>query len=260
MISIDELDDEQEGKPLSWLGDLDPRQLSALLGRSAVHPDLGTVWRKPYECAVEKDVADNGRLTFRISTGSEDRAGDTVAADGWYFKNYRKNPIVLFDHDYGVVGGSPPAQGKTVAYGVKDDALFATVEFHRKWKFNEELYQMYRGGYMKAASVGFWPLVRPEERDTSKGGRGFNFPKNDLLEWSLVAVPMNAEAYQLAARKGIIRQRTSEYLQALTTEIESQDSPNEHARAQEDEQITAATRKLAGATAAAIYLTRRNGA
>ncbi len=105
----DQFDDTTpHGKALAWMGALEPKRMAALMGRSRAHPELGLIWLKSYNSVVEKDSADNGRLQFTISTDSEDRAGDVIDQDGWSFKNYENNPIVLFDHQYGDVAGSPP--------------------------------------------------------------------------------------------------------------------------------------------------------
>lgn len=252
-----DLDGPTHGKALAWIGDMDPKGVAALMGRSSPHPELGLLWKKGYDTVVEKDTADNGRLQFSISSDSEDRAGDVIEQDGWKFDNYENNPIVLFDHEYGEVAGSPPSQGKTLAIGTRKNDLRATVEFHRQTKFNEELYQMYRGGYMRAASVGFWPLEQPEERETERGLKGFRFTKQELLEWSLVAVPMNADAYSLAAKKGIIRPRTSEYLIALGAQLGTSESMEDHRKTIDEQSMGLAMRQLTGATARLSMIKRR---
>jgi hypothetical protein len=39
------------------------------------------------------------------STGSVDREGDTISADGWALANYARNPVVLWGHDRSALTG-----------------------------------------------------------------------------------------------------------------------------------------------------------
>lgn len=133
-------------------------------------------------------------LDFVISDDGEDRDGDTIAVDGWDFKNYQKNPVVLFAHDYwspAVARGEPRVEdGK-----VKSKTVFASPD---QYAFAETLYQLYKGGFMKATSVGFMPK-RWEEREKW----AYDFKEQELLEYSLVPVPANPRAVLEAAQKGI---------------------------------------------------------
>ena len=65
-----------------------------------------------------------GRFTFVISTGAVDRDRDTIAVDGWDLSNYRKNPVVLFAHDY----SSLPI-GRTESIFARNGQLKARMEF-----------------------------------------------------------------------------------------------------------------------------------
>ena len=48
---------------------------------------------------VEKEISANERsITQYVSTHSVDRDNDIVLAKGIDLKNYRKNPVVLFNH------------------------------------------------------------------------------------------------------------------------------------------------------------------
>lgn len=133
-------------------------------------------------------------LDFVISDDGEDRDGDTIAVDGWDFSSYRKNPVVLFAHDYSspaVARGEPRIEdGK-----VKSRTVFASAD---QYAFAETLYQLYKGGFMRATSVGFMPK-RWEERDKW----AYDFKEQELLEYSLVPVPANPRAVLEAAQKGI---------------------------------------------------------
>ena len=194
--------------------------------------ELVPIIRKTYAAEVTKDAggANNGKLRLTITTDEVDRYGDVIPIDTWSFTNYMRNPVVLFDHDYGVVAGHPPIQAKTLQLVERKHKIDADIEFHRLTPFNEELYSLYRDGYMRADSVGFGTTSKPETITTEDGMIiGLKFTGQDLFEHSLVAVGANAsalshkdlglpdlgEALNSAVSKGLIRGTTRDYLLSL---------------------------------------------
>ncbi len=241
-----------------------PQTLAALMKRTTPREGDKLIFLKGFDGVVEKDGADNGRLRFTITTDSEDRMGDVINPEGWFFGNYERNPIVLFNHDYGEVAGSPPSQDKALLMEKYDHGLRSVMEFHRKTRFNEELYALYKDGFMSTTSVGFWPMDKPEERETKAGARGLRFTKQDLLEFSLVAVPANPDAYQMAMKKGLVRPRTAEYLSSLLAPYASRQGDlaqgdSRHKAAQEQDRLDEATAGLNAALANRIFSNRRRG-
>jgi hypothetical protein len=71
-------------------------------------------------------------------------------------------------------------------------------------EFADSVYRMVEGRFLKASSVGFvasdWEMTEDEER--SKMG-GVDFKKQQLLEWSVVPVPSDANALLDAKSMGI---------------------------------------------------------
>lgn len=154
----------------------------------------GATLRKGYIPDEIKEVEGADRtLRFRISTGSVDRDRDTIAPAGWKLSNYKKNPIVLWAHDY----SSLPI-ARTTKIKVDGDALVATAEF-ADHPFADTVYRMLKGGFLKATSVGFEPLKHAY--DDKRGG--YDFLEQELLEFSVVPVPANPEALMEASLKGI---------------------------------------------------------
>ncbi len=154
----------------------------------------GAQLRKAFVADEVKEVEGESRsLRFRISTGSVDRDRDTIDPSGWKLSNYKKNPIVLFAHDY----SSLPI-AKTTKIKVEEGALVATAEF-ADHQFADTVFRLLKGGFLKATSVGFEPLKYQmnEER------RGVDFLEQELLEFSVVPVPANPEALMEASAKGI---------------------------------------------------------
>jgi hypothetical protein len=158
---------------------------------------------------VKAEDEDDRILTFTISTGAIDRDGDTINPRGWDLKSYRQNPVVLFAHNYHEppvgkaskvwveTGGGKGHEGSTAL-------LKGRVEFVSRevYPFAETIYQLHRGGFLKATSVGFVPKAWDWSEDEERKG-GIDFHKQELLEFSSVPVPSNPEALQDAKAYGV---------------------------------------------------------
>jgi HK97 family phage prohead protease len=152
--------------------------------------------RKTMEATV-KAVGER-RVRFTISTPAADRDNDTIAVEGWQLDAYRRNPVVLFGHDY----GSLPI-ARAVDVGVERGVLVATAEFPPSglYEFADTCLGMLKAGFLSACSVGFRPLklVRNEVRG------GLDFIEQELLEFSVVPVPANPQALVIARSAGADR-------------------------------------------------------
>ncbi len=141
-----------------------------------------------------KSVGEN-EIEMIGSTENVDRDNEVLKLDGWDLKNYKKNPVVLPAHMYW-----EPAIGRAKVR-IDDKNLVFRIEFPPAG-INPiaDIYKgLYKGGFMKASSVGFigqdwkWGEKEEEPRRT--------FLKQELLEISLVSVPANPNA--LLTEKGI---------------------------------------------------------
>ncbi len=152
------------------------------------------------------EVVADRKMSFTISTGSVDRDGDTIDPKGWQLDNYRKNPQVLFGHDY----HSLPV-GKAIEVKSTDKALHATVEFPPKgvYPFADQVYDMLKGGFLNATSVGFQAL----EHEPATDRKGYNIRKQELLEFSIVPIPSNPEA--LVSQRGITSDQATSWKKEL---------------------------------------------
>ena len=149
-------------------------------------------WAK---ASQEKD----GRTLFVASTATPDRAGDVVVQD-WRLANYRRNPVILDSHNPSLV------VGRAVSAKVRERKQ---LEIMVQWDDSELnpvgmlIAHQHREGYRQAGSVGFRPgrAVRrsqlpKEDSYYLETGYGRVLSRNELLEFSSVSVPMNAEALQ----------------------------------------------------------------
>ena len=147
--------------------------------------------------------------TFTITTGAVDRDNDTIAPDGWEVANYLKNGVVLWGHDY----GSLPI-GKALNVTPSGDGLKSTVQFPPKGvhPFADTVFELVKGGFLSATSVGFRPIEWTINEERSGG---VDFKKQELLEWSIVPVPANPEALIAAEAAGIHTSLLKEWAQGV---------------------------------------------
>ena len=90
-------------------------------------------------------------IRFVISTEGIKRDGKDLRAVDWVFENYRKNPVVLWAHDYfgrnlPIGRGAPGQDGETT---------FADIIFDQEDEFAKNIESKYRRGFLNAVSVGW---------------------------------------------------------------------------------------------------------
>jgi hypothetical protein len=174
--------------------------------------------RKTYQ-AETKALEDSDRtLIVKISTASPDRSNDVVMPMGMMVDNYLKNPVVAFAHNY-----SGLAIGKTLEIQKSDDGIIAKVEFVPKgvYPLADQLFEMYKGGFMNAWSIGFIPKKHADRDD---GGR--DFEEWELLEYSAVLVPDNPEALTLLRSKGVDVETLEKAMKVVVSEEEVKEDKN----------------------------------
>jgi hypothetical protein len=102
--------------------------------------------------------------------------------------------VVALNHKYDGL-----AIAKTEQLDITSDGILARVKFPDLGVYDlaDTVYELYKGGFMNAWSIGFIPL---ESSDRDGGGR--EFKKWELLEYSAVLVPDNPEALTMLRSKG----------------------------------------------------------
>lgn len=129
----------------------------------------------------------DGELTIVASDETLDRMGEVIPLESWDLKNYKKNPVLLVDHEY--VVGNIVGRAKNLKIG--DKQMTFTPEFHGLTQLSQEVEKMVKSDFAPAVSVGFLP--HGPAKDGDKGS-------NELLEISFVAVPANPNALALAMK------------------------------------------------------------
>lgn len=128
---------------------------------------------------------------YVLSDATVDRYGDIIDPAGWQLANFKHHPIALFNHtsDY-IVGTWENVR-------VESGKLLATLKLAEEGTSELVNYirSLFRQGILKAVSVGFRPLA---EEPLGDGSYGVRYTKSELVECSLVAVPANPNALQVA--------------------------------------------------------------
>jgi HK97 family phage prohead protease len=146
------------------------------------------------DITVEKieSLDDNEKSFIAIaSTEDEDRDKDIIRQNGWDLKNFKKNPMVPWSHNY---WGIPIAKSLRTWVDKTTKKLMFKPKFDADDDDSIKVFNKYKNGFLKSFSVGFRGLeyeVRDGE-DPWWGGK--EFTKQELLEISAVTVPANPNA------------------------------------------------------------------
>lgn len=134
-------------------------------------------------------------IEFVASTETPDRYGDVIRVAGWDTEAYEKNPIFLWAHQ-----SRELPIGRTIKLTVEKSpkpALVHVVQFTdaKENPLGVQAFNLYKGGFLNAVSVGFKPTKRPKAIEDEDGNfMGWEFTDQELLELSAVPVPANPEA------------------------------------------------------------------
>lgn len=133
-------------------------------------------------------VADDGgslKIAGYASTADTDRVGDVILPDAWTknggLENFKKNPIILFNHNY-----NNPI-GRAVEIEVDSVGLKITCEIS---KGAGNTYELIKDAALTTFSVGF--LIK--DADYNQITDGYIIKEAELLEVSVVSVPCNQAA------------------------------------------------------------------
>jgi HK97 family phage prohead protease len=152
-------------------------------------------------------------ITFVGSTEQVARDQMIVRVAGWVTKEYEKNPVFLWAHDY-----SKPPIGRCLSITVDHDAkaLLFDIEFAEREvsEFADEIFRLFKAKMLNAVSVGFI-VKKMEEPTEDERARGANAVavECELLELSAVPVPADTDALMVgkaarAVHDGLVRRDT----------------------------------------------------
>ena len=127
-----------------------------------------------------------------ISDPSLDRTNDVMRPEGCILDNYRRNAVVLANHNVmAPIGTAKPA--------VRNNRVEALIDFAPAGvsKIADEFCGLVKSGILSAFSVGF----DPHEYEPNGLG-GYTYKTWELLEVSVVAVPANSNAVTVVRSHG----------------------------------------------------------
>lgn len=175
--------------------------------------------------AEDADAGPN-RLRWVYSDETVDRAGDIVRQN-WELENYKQNPVILWGHAFGADSIADEPIGRSVELTVASKKLVGTIEFAvGESERAARIYRLASAGFIKAGSVGFRPLEvryvedQAEREKLGLGRWGAVYEKNELLEFSLCAIPCNPNAVQNAVKARTVESADADLLAALTDPTE----------------------------------------
>jgi HK97 family phage prohead protease len=151
------------------------------------------ILHKSFDTEIKAE-AGTRTVSFTISSEAPDRDNDSIKVAGWELGNFKKNPVVLWAHDYRSL---PIARATDIRRDKVNGTLRAKAEFVPSdtpivGEMADAVLSMLKGGFLNATSVGFRPLKHSFDDDRG----GFDFEKTELLEFSVVPVPAHPEALQ----------------------------------------------------------------
>jgi HK97 family phage prohead protease len=142
--------------------------------------------RSVVDFKIKKSTAAKGvTIEGFANKAVKDRVGDLIPGKAWDLTNFKKNPIIFFNHDRNL------PIGKAISVDATEDGLKMKV---RLSKSNEApipyIRDMVKEGIVKTFSVGF-----DDHGTFNKNEDGVNIPERaELLETSVVTLPMNQDS------------------------------------------------------------------
>ena len=212
---------------------------------------------KPLACEQAKVIAidvDQRRITHVISTGRLDRGNRIVEPAGWKLANFKRAPRVLADHDYSierVIGTGHDL--KVVDVPRIGEALVATTQFAEEG-LGEVAFRLASNGIVNSWSVGWIGLKSHRIGELDECERcdethdvdfGRHFVTQELLEYSLVAIPANPDAVNGLLAAGLVSKGSAEewndmaHDAAVAAQEEEREKAHDDEHAAQDEPVEA---------------------
>ncbi len=184
------------------------------MNRAYPVPERDGLWREAFAFETKQEDESSRVVRFVGSTEDVDRDGDVIQVSGWDLRPFKKNPVVLWSHDYRI-----PAIGKAIRVEKVEGKLTFDVEFAKREEHElaDTIFRLVKGGFLRATSVGFIPkeIADRTDEEGEKLASGRLFKKQELLELSIVNVPSNPHALEEAYAKGIVTHAEMAELDAL---------------------------------------------
>lgn len=181
---------------------MDPEQMEEILASLKALPNL-----RGFRAEID-DVDEGDRtVTAIINTNGVDRYRTVIDPRGGSFENFRKNPVVLFNHD---AGCAPIGRNLWIKKRSAKGDIIAKTRFGTD-DFSDEIFQKYRDEEMRAWSIRFepdWKHAGPPTDEEIKARRDLKecycvYRKWELLEYSAVTIGGNADTLTIPNERGL---------------------------------------------------------
>jgi hypothetical protein len=159
--------------------------------------------------------AKQGLVEYVASDESIDSYREVIRASGWRFTNFAKNAPFVDSHDYSSI---EKLLGKVVDFAVAGKSLVETVQWAKDAgnKLADIGWRMTEGGFLKAVSVGFWPVKFVTKADNTYAAqlKELNiepmtevrtiFTEQEQIELSAVVIGANPNALARSYKAGCL--------------------------------------------------------
>ncbi len=178
-----------------------------------------------------------GIVDYVASDETIDSYGEVIRASGWRFTHFQKNAPFVDSHNYNCID---KLLGKVIDFRIEGGRLTERVQWAIDVPENELArigWKMTEAGYLKAVSVGFYPLrgVGPNSGDraeyltqlkemgiSEKNGPRFIFIEQEQIELSACIIGANPNALAKAYKAGALDEQDLTSLENFFLEKERQ--------------------------------------
>lgn len=175
-----------------------------------------------YSGPLKIRATDNNSHEFVISDSTMDRYHTVIPIDTWNLENYKKNPIVAYQHETGSWKSDLDSIIGKGEVWVEGNELIGRVTYEPA-DLNEKADKIRRKvdfGTLSSTSVGFYPHAG--HWGLERNGEDpeiYYFDQVELVEFSIVNIPANPNA---------VKRSIEEYLEKRETPIEVEPSEAQH--------------------------------
>lgn len=154
--------------------------------------------RLSFDFQIKKEGKGSVVIAGLANANTIDRMKERILPTAWDLENYKKNPVVLFDHGHDPTFGFMPI-GRATLVEAREEGLYTEAEISRsKSDKITAVRDLIEEGILKSFSVGFDP------KDTQKSADNpeiMEITKAELIENSVVPIPMNQDSTFSRLRK-----------------------------------------------------------
>ena len=161
--------------------------------------------------------ADDRVIRFTFSTDQVALDGHRILAGAWKskdhdgLKDFKRNAIFGWAHDM-----TRPPIGRVISIDERNGVLSGAVKF-AEYDFADEIYRLFRKGFIRGASVSWFPIAYKQARGPDREPGALDFSRVRLLEISAVPVPADPNALAEARGAGLNLSAVSAWAQNAAT-------------------------------------------